>query len=67
LRSQWQRASSAFAASARRDTQCPAINNLGYLPPGATRQTLSSISGPCSFHDHLNIKNDTFRGTIRVE
>ena len=48
-------------------TQCPAINNVGYLPPGATRQTLTLISGPCGFHDHLNLTNDTLKGTIRVE
>jgi plastocyanin len=48
-------------------TQCPAINNVGYLPPGATRQTLTLISGPCGFHDHLNLTNDAMRGTIRVE
>lgn len=27
-------------------TQCPAINSVGYLPPGATRQTLTLISTP---------------------
>jgi plastocyanin len=48
-------------------TQCPAIINVGHLPPGATRQTLTLISGTCGFHDHLNLTNDTFRGTIRVE
>ena len=40
---------------------------LRYLPPGATRQTLTLISGPCGFHDHLNLTNDAMRGTIRVE
>ena len=48
-------------------TQCPAINNVGYLPAGATRQTLTLIGGVCGFHDHLNLTNDTLRGTIRVE
>ena len=46
---------------------CPAINNVGYLPPGATRQTLTMISGVCGFHDHLNQTNDSLKGTIRVE
>ena len=48
-------------------TQCPAINTVGYLPPGATRQTLTLIGGVCRFHDHLNLTNDALRGTIRVE
>jgi plastocyanin len=48
-------------------TQCPAINNVGFLPPGATRQTLTMIGGVCGFHDHLNLTNDALRGTIRVE
>lgn len=48
-------------------TQCPASNNVGYLPAGATRQTLTLIGGVCGFHDHLNQTNDTLRGTIRVE
>src|SRR4029078_172005 len=48
-------------------TQCPAINNVGYLPAGATRQTLTLIGGVCGFHDHLNQTDDTLRGTIRVE
>jgi plastocyanin len=48
-------------------SQCPAINNVGYLPPGATRQTLTLIGGVCGFHDHLNQTNDALRGVIRVE
>lgn len=48
-------------------TQCPGINNVGYLPPGATRQTFTLLSGVCGFHDHLNLTNDAFRGTIHVE
>lgn len=48
-------------------TQCPAINNVGYLPPGARRQTLTLIAGVCGFHDHLDLTNDALRGTIRVE
>jgi hypothetical protein len=30
-------------------TQCPAINSVGYLPPGARRQTLTLIDGPAGF------------------
>jgi plastocyanin len=48
-------------------TQCPGINNVGFLPPGATRQTLTLLSGVCGFHDHLNLTNEMFRGTIRIE
>jgi hypothetical protein len=48
-------------------TQCPGINNVGFLPPGATRQTLTLVSGVCGFHDHLNLTNEIFRGTIRIE
>lgn len=48
-------------------SQCPAINNVGYLPPGARGQTLTLIDGVCGFHDHLNLANDAMRGTIRVE
>jgi len=48
-------------------TQCPAINSVGYLPAGARGRTQTLIGGVCGFHDHLDLTNETMRGTIRVE
>ena len=49
-------------------TQCPAINEVGYLPPGSTRDTRTlSLTLVCGFHDHLNLLDDTFKGRIIVE
>jgi hypothetical protein len=44
-------------------TQCPAINEVGYLPPGSTRDTRTlSLTLVCGFHDHLNLLDDAFKG-----
>ena len=49
-------------------TQCPAINEVGYLPPGSTRDTRTlSLTLSCGFHDHLNLLDDSFKGRIIVE
>jgi len=49
-------------------TQCPSINEVGYLPPGSSRETRTlSLTGVCGYHDHLNLTDDSLRGRIVVE
>lgn len=48
-------------------TDCPPINQTGVLAPGATGQTGPlTLSGVCSFHDHLTDGADTWAGLILV-
>jgi plastocyanin len=49
-------------------TDCPQINEVGYLPPGSTRDTQTlNLTRTCGFHDHLNLEDDSLRGRIVVE
>jgi plastocyanin len=49
-------------------TDCPQINEVGYLPPGSTRETRTlNLTGVCGFHDHLNLEDDSLKGRIVVE
>ncbi len=48
-------------------TDCPALNDVGSLSPGASRQTGTlSEARSCGFHDHLNPDDQRFRGQILV-
>ncbi len=48
-------------------TECPAINQVGYLRPGETRETGNFVRPEtCSFHDHINPTNATLNGSIIV-
>jgi plastocyanin len=49
-------------------TDCPAINDVGFLNPGksATTGVLNSAR-TCGFHDHTNETDATFRGRIIVQ
>ncbi|HKE83747.1 MAG TPA: hypothetical protein VKB50_08340 [Vicinamibacterales bacterium] len=49
-------------------TQCPSINEVGYLPPGSSRDTRTlNLTGVCGYHDHLNLDDDSLKGSIVVE
>jgi plastocyanin len=49
-------------------TDCPSINDVGRLDPGASKNTSGlSVVRICGFHDHLNPDNQAFRGQINVD
>jgi hypothetical protein len=49
-------------------TDCPDINQVGYLTPGQTRQTGNlNIVRTCGFHDHERPTEDGLRGTITIQ
>ena len=46
---------------------CPAINDVGTIMPGQSRQTGSfGVSKACGFHDHMNPDNTTLQGVLLV-
>ena len=47
---------------------CPAINNVGFLVPGQSKQTgnLTEVR-TCGFHDHMRPENASLRGTITIQ
>jgi hypothetical protein len=48
-------------------TQCPALNRVGLLQPGESRDSGTlTARGACGFHDHDD-RSDALRGTIVVE
>jgi len=49
-------------------TDCPPINQVGYLNPGESRTT-GTMNEPrtCGFHDHLNENDPTYTGQIVVD
>lgn len=48
-------------------TDCPAINSVGLIVPGQSRQTGNlNTARVCGFHDHGNPENQLFRGTITI-
>jgi plastocyanin len=48
-------------------TDCPNINQVGFLSPGQTRQTgnMTTIQ-TCGFHDHEHPLNTSLQGTITI-
>ena len=49
-------------------TDCPAINSVGLLSPGQSRQTGNlNVRRVCGFHDHMNDGNQSLRGTITIQ
>jgi plastocyanin len=48
-------------------TDCPPINQVGYLNPGERRST-GTLNEPrtCGFHDHLNENDPAYMGQIVV-
>jgi hypothetical protein len=49
-------------------TDCPAINNVGFLNPGQRGSTGAlNIRRTCGFHDHNNEDDPIFKGRLIVE
>jgi hypothetical protein len=48
-------------------TDCPAVNQVGYLDPGQSRQSGNlTIARVCGFHDHLLADVSSLHGTITI-
>jgi hypothetical protein len=49
-------------------TDCPAINDVGFLSPGQSKQTgnLNAVRS-CGFHDHNQDQNTNLQGTIIIQ
>ena len=49
-------------------TDCPRVQEVGFIQPGQTKQTgVLSVPGVCGFHDHFNEHNPDLRGRIIVQ
>jgi plastocyanin len=49
-------------------TQCPAVNRIGALLPGESRDTSTlNLAGTCGFHDHGSPSDPAYQGRIIVE
>jgi len=49
-------------------TACPAINDVGFLQPGQSRQT-GNLNTPrtCGYHDHNRDTDTSLQGTITIQ
>ena len=46
-------------------TDCPAVNDVGFLNPGQLRTTgVLNVRRTCGFHDHTNENDPAFKGRI---
>lgn len=46
-------------------TDCPAINDVGFLNPGQSRSASPlTVARTCGFHDHTNELDSTWRGEL---
>ena len=49
-------------------TDCPEINQVGFLSPGQSRETGNFVAArTCGFHDHDNPATATLQGTITIK
>ena len=49
-------------------TDCPSINDVGFLNPGQQGSTgVLTVRRTCGFHDHTNETDPIFKGRIIVE
>ena len=49
-------------------TDCPAINEVGFIQQGQSRQTGSlTVARTCGYHDHNDSENASLKGTIVVQ
>jgi hypothetical protein len=49
-------------------TDCPAINQAGFLQPGQSRETGNlTTARTCGFHDHNRDSDTTLQGTIVIQ
>lgn len=62
------RAHEMFSTPHGTHTDCPSINEVGMINPGASRDTAGlDVVRICGFHDHLNPDSQAFRGQINVD
>jgi plastocyanin len=49
-------------------TDCPEINNVGFISPGQTKETgnLNTVR-TCGYHDHSNPDDARFQGSIIIK
>jgi plastocyanin len=48
-------------------TDCPALNAIGDLQPGQSKESSAlTVRGGCGFHDHNDPDNNNFRGQVLV-
>ena len=48
-------------------TDCPELNAIGFLAPGATRQTANlTVLRTCGFHDHERPTESRLQGSVTV-
>jgi hypothetical protein len=49
-------------------TDCPELNQIGFLNPGQSRQSGNlNTARRCGFHDHGNPDNAALKGTITIQ
>ena len=49
-------------------TDCPAINQVGVIVPGQTKQTGNlNTARTCGYHDHSDAQNPAWQGRITVQ
>ena len=49
-------------------TDCPAINSVGALAPGQSKQTGNlNVVRTCGYHDHDLFSNTSLQGTITIQ
>jgi len=49
-------------------TDCPEINQVGFLTPGQSRETGNMVvARSCGYHDHDDASNTNFQGTIQIQ
>ena len=49
-------------------TQCPPINDVGFLNPGQSRTTGNlTTARTCGFHDHNDSENSSLKGQIIIQ
>ena len=48
-------------------TDCPPLNDVGYLTPGQSRQSGNlTVARTCGFHDHINFTVKSLQGSITI-
>ncbi len=49
-------------------TECPEINQVGFLTPGQSRQTGNlNTARTCGYHDHNQPTNSALMGSIQIQ
>ncbi|HZR23574.1 MAG TPA: cupredoxin domain-containing protein [Vicinamibacterales bacterium] len=49
-------------------TDCPELNQVGFLAPGQSRQSGNLVTArTCGYHDHQNFETKSLQGTITIQ